>query len=191
MSEPAEGELALARAALAEITAGATIGAFAGMVDEGDGVSSVLFAATMPGYRGWNWTVSVAHLPGQEASVLETELMPGDGALLSPDWVPWADRLTEYRAAQQAAGLAEDGSALEADEAEALADDDLDDDDELDDLDDDLDDLDDDDLDVDADDLDDDDVDDLDDEDDVDDVDDDLGEDDVDLDHAGGDERLS
>ena len=39
--------------------------------------------------------------------MLETELMPGDGALLAPDWVPWADRLEEYKAAQAAIAAGE------------------------------------------------------------------------------------
>ncbi len=141
MREPTAAELALARAALAEITPDATVGPVVGVVDEGEGVSSVLFATTMPGYRGWNWTVSIAGAPGADPSVLETELMPGEGALLSPDWVPWSDRLTEYRAAQEAAALAGDEPVLAADGLGDDLDDDLDDDD------DDDDDLDDDDLD--------------------------------------------
>ena len=57
----------------------------------------MLFAATMAGYPGWHWTVSVAELPGEEPTVLEAELLPGDGALLAPDWVPWSERLEDYK----------------------------------------------------------------------------------------------
>jgi hypothetical protein len=64
--------------------------------------------------------VSVADLPGEAPSVLEVELMPGDGALLAPDWVPWSERLEEYRAAQAAA-------AAESAEADDETDDDIDD----------------------------------------------------------------
>ncbi|MEQ1735245.1 MAG: DUF3027 domain-containing protein [Rhodoglobus sp.] len=112
---------AIARSALAEITAAGTFGDFLTETDEGQGVYTLLFAATMGGYPGWHWTVSVAELPDAAPTVLEAELMPGDGSLLAPEWVPWSERL--------AAG----------EDIEILADaDDLDDD--VDDLDDDLDD---------------------------------------------------
>jgi len=52
------------------------------------------FAATMPGYRGWHWTVTLARVPrGKVATVCEVELLPGDDALLAPAWLPWAERL--------------------------------------------------------------------------------------------------
>ena len=97
---------AIGRAALAEITSPESVGAPAGQKDEGDGVVSVFFENTLTGYPGWHWTVSIANLEGQEPSVLETELTPADGALLAPDWVPWSDRLADYKAAQEALGEA-------------------------------------------------------------------------------------
>ena len=126
----------LAREALLEITADATIGDLVGQSDEGEGVTTLSFAATMPGYPGWHWTVSVADLPGEAPSVLEVELMPGDGALLAPDWVPWSERLEEYRAAQAAA--AAEAAEAEDDEDDDEADD-IDDEDGDDDIDDELD----------------------------------------------------
>ncbi len=123
-----DADFELARNALREITPENTIGVNAGSIDEGDGVVSVRFETTLAGYPGWYWTVSVAHVDGGAASVLETELLPGDGALLTPDWVPWVDRLADYRAAQDAAGL--DGG-----ESEEEPDVDIDDDDDDDDLD--------------------------------------------------------
>ncbi len=139
----------IARDALREITPDATVGELIGQQPEGDGVTTLAFAATMPGYPGWRWTVSVAELPGEGPSVLEAELLPGEGALLAPDWVPWSERLEEYRAAQAAA------------DAEAALDDDESDDEESDDDLEDVDDEDDeglDDEDEDRDDLDDEDV---------------------------------
>lgn len=145
MPEASPADLELAREALLSITAADTIGEPLGSVDEGDGVTTVYFATTMRSYTGWRWTVSIAHVEGLEPSVLETELTPGEGALLSPEWVPWADRMAEYRAAQAAAGAdggRDDSGDDEADEDDADEDfdDDLDDDDDLD-----IDDLDDDD----------------------------------------------
>jgi len=110
----------IARAALLEVTPEATIGAPTGTVDEA-GATTVTFQANMSGYPGWHWTVSVATLEGEDPSVLEVELMPGDGALLAPDWVPWSERLADYEAAQEALA------------ADAVDDDDPDDEDDVDD----------------------------------------------------------
>src|SRR5690606_8846127 len=109
----------LAREALREITPDATVGELIDQRDAGEHVTTLSFAATMLGYPGWAWTVSVAQLPGEAPTVLEAELLPGEGALLAPDWVPWSERLEEYRAAQAAAA---------AEAAEQAADDDEDDD---------------------------------------------------------------
>lgn len=125
---------ALARGALAEITRPAHVGALRD-ITAADDVATVRFATTQGGYPGWVWTVAIAVNPGMEPSVLETELIPAEGALVAPDWVPWADRLEEYLA-QQAADAALRGDDLEGDDDE---DDDAGEDDEHDDDDDDVD----------------------------------------------------
>lgn len=135
----------LAKQALLEITPESTIGPVVGHVVEGEHVLSLLFECTLLGYPGWNWTVSLARVDGDaEPVVLEAELLPGDHALLAPDWVPWSERLAEYQAAQEAARAAggseasDDGSAegsAEAGASEAFDDDLDDDDDDEDDLD--------------------------------------------------------
>ena len=167
---------ALARKALLEVTPESTVGASAGTVDEGDGVVSVLFANRMPGYPGWRWTVSIAQVEGDEPSVLEVELMPGDGSLVAPEWVPWSDRLAEYRAGQDSEHAHddesedddesddedEDGDEFDGDDESDEDDDESDRDDEDDDESDDDDDSDDDDFDTDEDDLDESDDDDID-----------------------------
>ena len=112
-----------AHAALLEITDAGSIGERAGSVDEGDGVVTVYFDVTSAGYPGWRWTASIAHVEGLGSSVLETEMTPGDEAVLAPDWVPWVDRLADYRAAQDA-----EASASETDETDEPDDDELDDD---------------------------------------------------------------
>jgi len=130
----------LARNALLEITPATTVGALFGITEE-DGASSLLFESTQPGYPGWKWTVSVGHVDGEEPTVLEAELMPGDGSLLAPDWVPWSDRLADYKAAQDALdGSASSDGDDDPDEDDDVADDESDDeDDDLDDDDDELD----------------------------------------------------
>ena len=121
----------LALAALHEITPAETVGPAAGHVVEADDVVSLRFHTRLAGYPGWYWTVTVALVEDSEPTVLEAELLPGEGALLAPDWVPWAQRLAEYQAAQAAAAAAGEDSDDEL--ADDLDDDDLDDDDDADD----------------------------------------------------------
>lgn len=94
----------MAREALGDVAKPEQVGPLLGEQPEADGVHTLRFASDLVGYPGWVWTVSLAELDGEQPTVLETELMPGDGALLAPDWVPWSERLEEYRAAQAAAG---------------------------------------------------------------------------------------
>lgn len=125
------GARELALAALREITDEKTIGDAAGYRQEPDGALSLRFANRMEGYPGWFWTVTLARVEGSAPTVLETELMPGDGALLAPEWTPWADRLAEYHAHQaeldqEAALAAEASGADESDDADDADIDDLD-----------------------------------------------------------------
>lgn len=123
----------LALAALREITAPATIGPAAGHRVENDGVVSLRFENRLAGYPGWFWTVSLAVVEDAEPTVLEVELLPGEGALLAPDWVPWATRLAEYHAQQaaMAEAAAEAGDDTdESDESDDSDDDDYDDSDD-------------------------------------------------------------
>jgi len=112
-----------ARSALLEITPEHTVGEPAGHLVEGDRVISLLFTNRLGGYPGWYWTVTLARVEDAPPTVLEAELMPGDEALLAPDWVPWSERLAEYRASQEAAegearALAEASAADVDDEAD-------------------------------------------------------------------------
>ena len=79
----------------------------------------------MEGYPGWSWTVALAHSEGQEPTVLEVELIPGEKALLSPAWVPWADRMEEYLLHEKEL---KDAAAVDDDDDDG-DDDDFDDDD--------------------------------------------------------------
>ncbi|WP_182113086.1 MULTISPECIES: DUF3027 domain-containing protein [unclassified Actinotalea] len=85
----------LARAAAQEVAdRPELVGEHLGVVVEGERLVSHRFASTAPGYRGWHWSVTVARVPrGRTATVCEVHLLPGDDALLAPEWVPWADRL--------------------------------------------------------------------------------------------------
>ncbi|WP_350349320.1 DUF3027 domain-containing protein [Agromyces sp. G08B096] len=118
------GSVALAQRALLENTPPETVGSVIGHIAEDEHVLTLLFAADLPGYRGWHWSVTIARVEGAEPTVLETELMPGEQALLAPEWVPWSERLAEYRAAQEQAA-AEASERGDEDEGDV---DDLDDD---------------------------------------------------------------
>src|SRR5690625_7213956 len=48
----------------------------------------------MPGSRGWSWVAVLARARRAKfATVAETALLPGDDALLAPEWEPWSERL--------------------------------------------------------------------------------------------------
>ncbi len=65
-----------------------------GCLAEGDRLVTHYFDCTLPGYRGWRWSVTVARAPrAKQVTVCETVLLPGDDALLAPVWVPWQERL--------------------------------------------------------------------------------------------------
>lgn len=84
----------LARAAAEEAAAPGEVGAHAGVVSEGDRVVTHYFECELPGYRGWRWAVTVARASrAKNVTLDETVLLPGDDALLAPEWVPWSERL--------------------------------------------------------------------------------------------------
>lgn len=73
---------------------GDQVGEHLGVRAEGDRVATHLFAATVPGYSGWYWAVTVARVPrARVATIDEVVLLPGEGSLLAPAWVPWSERL--------------------------------------------------------------------------------------------------
>lgn len=73
---------------------GDTVGEHLGVRAEAERVVTHAFASTLPGYVGWCWAVSVARASrSRTATVDEVVLLPGDGALLAPVWVPWSERV--------------------------------------------------------------------------------------------------
>ncbi|WP_159621260.1 DUF3027 domain-containing protein [Ruania rhizosphaerae] len=87
-----EGAVELAREALSSTTDG--VGEHLGFELESERLGIHWFAATMPGYLGWRWYVSVSRAPrSRTATICESGLLPGDGSLLAPAWLPWSERL--------------------------------------------------------------------------------------------------
>jgi DUF3027 family protein len=79
-------------AAVAE--GGSAVGDHLGVEPAGQRLALHYFAATLPGYVGWRWAVTVVRASrSKNVTVDEVVLLPGDGALLAPEWLPWSDRL--------------------------------------------------------------------------------------------------
>jgi hypothetical protein len=84
----------LARSAVLEIAPADHVGDHLGVTADADGLATHTFACLAPGYRGWTWGVTLAVVPhGVAATVSEVVLLPGDGALLAPAWIPWNERV--------------------------------------------------------------------------------------------------
>ena len=138
MTDRAEDpRVAVALAALAEITDPADIGDLVDATEIAPGVVDLHFSTTMPGYVDWRWTVSTAVVDDADPTVLEVQLLPGEGSLLAPPWVPWTERLAEWRRTHpdEDADIVDDESddsddASDDDDADAAEQPDGDDDDE-------------------------------------------------------------
>ena len=88
------GAVEVARAAAGEIAEPGTVGEHLGAVTEGDRVVTHSFTCTATAYPGWRWAVTLARPPrARKATVSEVHLLPGEEAVLSPEWVPYAERL--------------------------------------------------------------------------------------------------
>jgi hypothetical protein len=83
----------IARTAAVEV-GGEAVGDHTGVAADGDRLVTHTFASTAPGYRGWQWAVTLVRAPrSRTVTVDEVVLLPGDGALLAPAWVPWEERV--------------------------------------------------------------------------------------------------
>ena len=113
-----------------------TVGLFVELIDEGDEVYTYLFESKQKGYVGWRWSVTV--FDGlEEPSVSEVVLMPGPDSLVAPKWVPWSERLADWKALQaELERQAAEEAALAAEEGEDGDDEDDEDSDDIVDVDD-------------------------------------------------------
>lgn len=83
----------IAREAAAE-AAGNRVGEHLGFRAEGERIGTHLFEVLDAGYRGWQWAVTVARAPrSRRTTICEVEMIPGEGALVAPAWLPWSERL--------------------------------------------------------------------------------------------------
>lgn len=90
-----------ARTSLIEATSKSKVGNFIEVFEDGENVATYLFENNQKGYVGWRWSVTVFQSNAKEpATVSEILLMPGPDSLVAPDWVPWSERLADYKALQ-------------------------------------------------------------------------------------------
>ena len=84
----------LARAAAVEDAGVMGVGEYLGAHADEERVLTHFFACPHPAYRGWRWSVTVARASRAKVVTLdEVALLPGEGALLAQEWVPWAERI--------------------------------------------------------------------------------------------------
>ncbi|MDT4938204.1 MAG: hypothetical protein QOG80_1875 [Pseudonocardiales bacterium] len=83
----------LARQGALEV-GGDSVGEHLGVAADAERIATHAFVASLPGYTGWYWAVTLARAPRSKAATVdEVVLLPGPDALLAPAWVPWHDRL--------------------------------------------------------------------------------------------------
>ena len=83
-----------AREALVGDVGAADVGEHLGHVVEGERLVSHLFACTRAGYAGWRWSVTLTRASRQkQVTVTEIVLLPGEDAIVAPEWVPYKERI--------------------------------------------------------------------------------------------------
>ncbi len=95
-----------ARNGVLQVAEPGQVGDHVGSYPDAERVVTHRFVAHLPGYGGWHWFATLARVPrGKEPTISEVGLLPSETSLLSPPWVPWAERVRpEDSAGQDAAG---------------------------------------------------------------------------------------
>jgi hypothetical protein len=84
----------LALAAAEDVAGIGNVGEHLGVQADGERVATHFFEARERGYVGWRWAVTVTRASRSKlVTVDETVLVPGDGAIMPPQWLPWSERL--------------------------------------------------------------------------------------------------
>lgn len=92
--DPAAAAAVDVAAVAAHEVGGQHVGEHLEAVADGPRVVTHYFDATLPGYRGWRWAVTVVRAARAKlVTVDEVVLLPGPDALLAPEWVPWSERV--------------------------------------------------------------------------------------------------
>lgn len=84
----------LARDAVAAEAGPDAVGEHLAFAVEGNRLGTHYFACLLPGYPGWRWAVTLTRASRQKAvTVDEVVLLPGDQAVIAPEWLPWRERI--------------------------------------------------------------------------------------------------
>ncbi len=87
------GAVDIARESAVEV-GGDSVGEHLGVYSSGERLATHAFATSLPGYAGWYWAVTLARAPrAKTVTVDEVVLLPGEAAVLAPQWVPWSERV--------------------------------------------------------------------------------------------------
>ncbi|MBW8172056.1 DUF3027 domain-containing protein [Ornithinimicrobium sp. Arc0846-15] len=88
------GAVEVARLAALDVAEPGTVGEHLGVQGEAERLVTHYFACSSRAYPGWRWAITLSRVPrGRKATVSETHLVPGDEALLPPEWLPYVERL--------------------------------------------------------------------------------------------------
>lgn len=88
------GAVDAARAALLEVAEAGAVGEHRQSSMLGTRLAVHTFDCLSPAYVGWHWSVTMTRVPrAKTGTICETWLAPGEQALVSPAWVPYAQRL--------------------------------------------------------------------------------------------------
>ena len=105
----------LALAALRETTETALIGEFVSEAETEKNVIEVRFSCTLNQYQHWHWVVILTQADKRSPlTVSEINLLASADAQLAPQWVPWAERLAEFRRQLRAEGKANSDAEADA-----------------------------------------------------------------------------
>lgn len=123
----------LALEALVEAAPAGSFGEFISEI-ESETEIEIRFQSLLTSYSDWNWTVILSKPDKRRAAtVSEVLLLATESSLVSPPWVPWSERLAEYRRLRkerrEALALAKENGELvdeaDEDELEIVPDDEL------------------------------------------------------------------
>lgn len=87
-----KSSVAVARQALEESVDPDSFGGHLETLVDAPGLQTETFACEMSGYVGWYWAVSLSVLDGH-ATVNDIVLLPGEGAIVAPEWMPYRERV--------------------------------------------------------------------------------------------------
>ncbi len=89
-------------ALLAEVDA-AQVGEFIEAIHDEELATSYLFESHLKGYKGWRWSVTLTQADAKsDPTVSEILMLAGPESVVAPKWVPWSERLADYKALQAA-----------------------------------------------------------------------------------------